>query len=133
MKVFISSTSLDLRAHREAVADALERLGQQVGRMEVFGARPDDPTGASLAEVDACDLFVGVYAHRYGFVPPGSTVSITEREFLRACERGKPLFCFIIADDHPWPPALIDPEPNRGKLLAFKERVGRHVVRDTFT
>jgi tetratricopeptide (TPR) repeat protein len=133
VKVFISSTSLDLQPYRAAVANALERLGQQAGRMEVFGARPDSPSGASLAEVDACDLFVGIYAHRYGFVPPGSDASITEQEFLRACEREKPLFCFVVADDHPWPPAFIDGEPQRARLLAFKERVGRRVVRDIFT
>jgi hypothetical protein len=39
MQVFLSSTYIDLVEHRKAALDALERLGQQVGRMEIFGAR----------------------------------------------------------------------------------------------
>jgi hypothetical protein len=78
MKTFLSSTYVDLASHRKAAAEAIERLGQQVGRMEVFGARPVEPSAACLAEIDECDLFVGIYAHRYGHIPNGSHVSITE-------------------------------------------------------
>jgi hypothetical protein len=39
MKVFLSSTYVDLMEHRRQAAEVLERLGQQAGRMEVFGAR----------------------------------------------------------------------------------------------
>ena len=48
-----------------AVAGALERLGLQLARMEMFGARPEEPTKACLEEVEASELFVGIYAHRY--------------------------------------------------------------------
>jgi hypothetical protein len=44
MKVFLSSTYSDLVDHRKAAAEALERLGQQVGRMEIFGSRPNPKT-----------------------------------------------------------------------------------------
>jgi uncharacterized protein DUF4062 len=37
--------------------------------MEDYGARPNDATCACLDEIDQSDLFVGVYAHRYGYVP----------------------------------------------------------------
>ena len=72
MRVFLSSTYADLVGHRQAAATALERLNQQVGRMEVFGARPDEPAKACVDEIDQCGIFVGIYAHRYGFVPQGS-------------------------------------------------------------
>ena len=36
--------------------------------MEDDGARSDDATTACLDEIDESDLFVGVYAHRYGYV-----------------------------------------------------------------
>ena len=43
MKVFLSSTYIDLIEHRKAAKEALERLGQQVGGMEIFGARDEEP------------------------------------------------------------------------------------------
>ena len=78
MKAFISSTFQDLERHRAAVADVIERLGVQLSRMEKFGARPEEPSLACLDEVEGSDLFVGIYAHRYGFIPADSKVSITE-------------------------------------------------------
>lgn len=44
MKIFISSTYKDLVDHRARTAEAIERLGQQGVRMEVFGARPNEAT-----------------------------------------------------------------------------------------
>ena len=60
MKVFLSSTYEDLREHRAKAAQAIERLGQQGVRMEVFGARPVDATEVSLDEIDASDAFLGI-------------------------------------------------------------------------
>jgi hypothetical protein len=101
--------------------------------MEVFGARPEEPTFACLEEVDGCDLFVGIYAHRYGYVPSGCQTSVTEQEFDRAHHLKKPIFCFVIDDGHPWLPRFMEGEPGRSKLLAFKERVNKLYVRDSFT
>jgi len=128
----LSSTYADLNDYRRAAIDALERLGHQVGRMEIFGARPLEPTAACLQEIDECDLFVGIYAHRYGFVPNGSAESIVEQEFQRAAVRLKPAFCFIVADDYGWPSDLIEPEPGAAKLRAFKNLLRTRLVVETF-
>ena len=133
MKIFLSSTYDDLREHRARTAQAIERLGQHGVRMEVFGARPDDATGVSLDEIDASDAFLGIYAHRYGYVPAGSSISITEQEFDFAQERHKPTFCFLVDDEFPWSPKLIEPEPGQSKLKVFKQRISTTLVRDTFT
>jgi hypothetical protein len=133
MKVFLSSTYADLVEHRGLAAEALERLGQQTGRMEVFGARPEEPREACLQEIDGCDLFVGIYAHRYGYVPPGSDISITELEFRHARGTDKAIFCFLLDEDYPWPPRMIEAEPGKTKLENFKAAVGSETVRDTFT
>lgn len=133
MKTFLSSTYVDLVSHREAAVEAVERLGQQIGRMEVFGARPAEPSKACLTEIDECDLFVGIYAHRYGHIPDGSQVSITETEFDHARSNNKPLFCFLVDEDHPWPPKMIDDEPGRSKLRDFKKKIESGLVCDTFT
>lgn len=133
MKIFLSSTYLDLVQHRLLATEALERLGQQVDRMEVFGAQPVKPPQACLAEIEMCDLFVGIYAHRYGHIPPGSNISITEAEFQHAKKHNKPLFCFLVDEDHPWPPKMVEEEPGKSKLLAFKQKIGEGLVQDTFT
>lgn len=133
MKVFLSSTYKDLVGHRQAAVDAIERLGQQAARMEVFGARSEEPVTASLRAVAECDLFVGIYAHRYGFVPAGSAVSITEAEFDHARKHNKLILCFVVDEEHPWPPKLIEDGPGMASLLAFKAKVSAGVVRDRFT
>jgi hypothetical protein len=133
MNVFLSSTYVDLTEHRRAATDAIERLGHTVGRMEIFGARPEEATVASLGEIDRCDVLLGLYAHRYGYVPEGSVTSITEAEFDHAHARSKPVLCFVVDGTHPWPPALIEDEPGKSRLTAFKNRIARAVVTDTFT
>jgi CheY-like chemotaxis protein len=133
MKVFLSSTYEDLREHRARAAEAIERLGQQGVRMEVFGSRPGDATNESLDEVAACEVFVGIYAHRYGFVPSRISTSITEREFDFAQQCGKPMLCFMVDEEFPWSPKLIEEEPGKSRLRALKKRVSTGFVCDSFT
>ena len=133
MKVFLSSTYVDLIAHRRLATEALERLGQQVDRMEVFGARPEEPTSASLDEVDRCDLFIGIYAHRYGSLAPGTDRSITETEYRHALKTETPIFCFLVDDDHPWPPKMIERGKAAEKLAAFTTSIAKTHIADRFT
>jgi len=133
MKAFLSSTYKDLIEHRKLSVEALERLGQEVGRMEVFGARPEEPTKACLSEIEACDIFIGIYAHRYGYVPPDSQISITEAEYNHAVDLKKPIFCFMVDEDYPWPPKLIEEHPTKSRLQGFKQKLSEALVRDDFT
>ena len=133
MKVFLSSTYWDLVDHRAKAAQAIERLGQHGIRMEVFGARPDEATASSLDEVASSDVLVGIYAHRYGTIDTDSGISITEREFDFAQQQQKDILCFMVDEDFPWMPAHIDPEPDRSRLRAFKQKISDSLIRDTFT
>lgn len=131
MKVFISSTYIDLGEHRKAAHDALEKLDVQVIWMEAFGARPEDSTTACLKEVEESDLFIGIYAHRYGYIPKDSTVSITEQEFDHAQKFDKPIFGFIVNEDHAWSPKHIEHD-KKDKLNTFLSKVKKRPV-DFFT
>ena len=133
MRVFLSSTYVDLKAHRRAVSEALLRLGVSLSRMEDYGSRPLDATTACLDEIDQSDLFVGVYAHRYGYVPAGSSISITETEFNHATALRRPTFCFVVDEGVEWPAELREEGQPRALLAAFKARLDSLVVRDTFT
>ena len=117
MKVFLSSTYLDLIEHRKEAAEALARLGHHVIGMETFNARTEDPTTASLKEVDECLLFVGIYAHRYGSVIKDAGVSVTEQEFDHAVITGKEIFAFFVNEDYPWLPKWVDKDAEQIKKL----------------
>jgi hypothetical protein len=101
--------------------------------METFGARPEEATAASLSDVDACDIFIGVYGHRYGLIPEGSSFSITELEFDHACEKGKPILAFIVDLDYDCPEDGIEAEPEKSRLRAFHDKVQKSLVRDLFS
>ncbi|MEK6752372.1 MAG: DUF4062 domain-containing protein [Chloroflexota bacterium] len=127
MKVFLSSTYIDLIEHRKAAHDALEQLGLHVIWMEAFGARPEDSTKACLDEVEESDLFVGIYAHRYGYIPDGKDISITEQEFDHAKKLGKPIFGFIVDDDFIWHQKNWEHD-KKAKLDAFLSKVKKQPV-----
>lgn len=131
--VFISSTSRDLLEHRAAVAKALLKAGFHPIDMADFMARPEGATSACLKEVAESDLFVGIYAWRYGYIPEGSEVSITEQEFIEAERLGKPCLCFMVDESYDWPEEFREGGIGGGLLRDFKARLDTKLVRTTFT
>jgi tetratricopeptide (TPR) repeat protein len=120
-QVFISSTSVDLRPYRAAVRRACDELSLGVVDMKDFEAADLDAASASLAKLEQAGVYVGVFAHRYGFVPPGEGRSVTECEFDRATELGLERLCFLLHDDHPWPDdATHRDQPERVRALHAK-------------
>lgn len=106
--VFISSTSEDLKPHRERVRDAAIMAGFHPVMMEYFtasGARP--PLEECLAKVSAADLVVVLVAHRYGWVPAdqpdGGKKSITWLECERAIADKKEVLAFVVDTTQSWP------------------------------
>lgn len=131
--VFISSTFLDLQGHRAAVCRALLEAGFHPIGMESLGAQPVEPTVACREEIRQAGFFLGIYGWHYGFVPEGSSLSITEQELNWARELGKPCFCFVMDEGWPWPEELREEGPGQARLSALKERVDRELTRTTFT
>jgi hypothetical protein len=131
MKVFLSSTYLDLIEHRKAVVQALRTMGEDVEHMEIFGARYEEPTEASLEELDKCDVLVGVYAYRYGTVPEGTKTSVTEQEYLHATKEGISILIFVVDENHAWPPKLMD--KSLTKVNKFKSRATKEHAPEYFT
>jgi hypothetical protein len=95
-RVFISSTTVDLKPHRRVVREAIRKLGAEDIAMEAFGARDGRPLPECQRILrEETDLFVGIYGNRYGFIPEGSSISITEAEYRAATEYGIPRLIFI--------------------------------------
>ena len=84
MKVYISATQKDLLEYRAAVHAVARRLEIDDVAMEAYGADIRPPLERCLADVRRCDLYVGLFAWRYGFRPPGQESSITELEYREA-------------------------------------------------
>jgi len=131
MKVFLSSTYVDLIEHRKAVVNSLRAMGEEVDHMEIFGARDEEPTKASLDELDRCDVLVGIYAYRYGTVPKGSKVSVTEQEYLHAMSKKIPVLVFVVDESHPWPPKLMD--KSQTEVEKFRSKATAEHSPDYFT
>ena len=128
-RVFLSSTFTDLVEHRKAVQAAIRQLGAIDVSMENFGAREERPADECIRLVQQeSDVFVGIYAHRYGYVPDGAELSISEMEYKAASEVSLPRFIYILDENHPWRPGYIDMGESRARLVAFKgELQKRHI------
>ncbi len=97
----VSSTARDLPEHRKEVLDACLRQGMFPIMMEHLPASDSDAIAESLRMVDQADIYLGVFAHRYGYIPKGHEISITEMEYKRAIDRRIPRLIFIIDKTHP--------------------------------
>jgi len=134
IKVFISSTFEDLEDYREKLIKSLGQLrGIIPSSMEFFGADPGKPGEVCFDRIDQCNCFIGIYAHSYGHIPEGDDLSITEQEYDYAKELEIDKYCFLVKEDQPWNPQLIEDYPNKEKLLRFKQKVSNDVVFKKFT
>ena len=86
----------------------------------------------SLAHVDRADLYVGIFAHRYGYIEQGyGGRSVTECEFDYAGERAIDRLCFLLNPVHLWPPEYRDEDYENQRK--FRDKVENELVRKHFT
>src|SRR5579863_6476931 len=119
----ISSTALDLPDHRDRVKDACLRQGMFPIMMEHLPASDTDAIAESLRMVNEADIYLGIFAYRYGYIPKGFTISVTEMEYKRAVERGIPRLIFLMHEKHPITVADIERGEGAAKLDALKEQL----------
>ena len=127
-RIFISSTWVDLEPEREAVEKALHRMQHtNFAGMEYFGSRSAPPKQVSLAEVDRSDIYIGIFAYRYGS-------GITEDEYRRAQAKELPSLIYLKSDKAPVLPAHFDSDPNKiAKLNALKNDLKQNHTLSFFT
>lgn len=102
MKVYVSSTSVDLQDYRKAVIEILHRSGHTPICMEYHGVADVTPKDEVIKDVSDCDAYVGIFAWRYGYVPLGSEISITETEYRTAVEKKIPVLVFLLDENVQW-------------------------------
>ncbi len=132
-RVFLSSTFIDLIEYRQAVQAAIRQLGAIDVSMEHFGARDERPVDECVRLVsNESDLFVGVYAHRYGYIPDDAHISISEMEYRAATDASLPRFIYLGDEGQPWLPKYIDGDENEKKLRLFKDTLLKRHICQTF-
>jgi hypothetical protein len=79
--------------------------------MEDYVATDQRSLEKCLQDVANSDLYVGIFAFRYGHMPDHgnpSRKSITELEYRKAGEVGLPRLVFLLKDGASWPTTLLD-------------------------
>ena len=117
-KIYISSTYSDLVEHRQQVYDILRKMRYDVIAMEDYVATDERPLDKCLADVASCDLYVGIFAWRYGYIPEQDNPeqrSITELEYRKAGEVDIPRLIFLLDEDALWPRQSMDEVTGEGE------------------
>jgi WD40 repeat protein len=128
LSVYISSTYGDLVLYRQAVIAALGRMNYRVVSMEQYGAADQRPLQRCLQDVDACDVYVGLFAWRYGYIPTEQNPagkSITELEYRQAHQASKPCLIFLLHENQPWPPPQIDRDADGQRMLSLRQELSK--------
>lgn len=135
----ISSTSEDLILYRDAAKNACLKCDVFPVGMEELPAKDQSGIDASLAMVEKCDILIGIYAWRYGWVPEGSDISITHMEYRHAEKRKAgghlhEILIFLIDEEHPVIPRhKEDGEKAQAELKKLKAETTSQRIRKVFT
>lgn len=133
MRVFLSSTFVDLAQIRAEIAKWLSGVfGAELVIMESFGSEAIPPDINSVRRVRECDIFVGIYARRYGTVDDTSGKSITELELdeaKNALSSGvvRTILLYLLSAEASWLPPLEETSPEaRVRLTGLFEKARQH-------
>ncbi|HYW88935.1 MAG TPA: DUF4062 domain-containing protein, partial [Chloroflexota bacterium] len=133
VRVFISSTLVELAAERRAVTAAITQLHLTPVLFEL-GARPYPPRELYRAYVLQSDLFIGIYGQSYGWVGPGMDISGLEDEYRLSSDKPRLIYVKHVEQREPKLAALLDTIRAEGRVSyrAFEDadELGRLVADD---
>lgn len=139
MKVFLSSTFLDLVAERKAVLEALHKKKAATLAMEYFLASPSTPRETALQNLRNSDVMILVIGFKAGtLLPDGSGSTYTSAEYDELLRLGKDALVFIKVRNQGrgrvprWRNEEVDVK-KRAALDDFKGRVSERWTPDYFT
>jgi Domain of unknown function (DUF4062) len=132
MGVMVSSTFGDLKQHREALLRVIGGQGLHPVAMEYDSALPAGTViDSSLQKVRDAAAYIAIIGARYGNVPVSAehnpeNLSLTELEFRKARELGRPTLLFIMGPDHDVKQRDVEQDPAKRRTLeAFREETKR--------
>lgn len=88
-QIFLSATAQDCKDFREAVRDFVQDnlKTAKIFLQENWAEGGQFVVNVCEERVRSCDAYLGVFGHRYGWIPPGHTKSITALEFGWAVDK----------------------------------------------
>jgi hypothetical protein len=117
MKIFLSSTYVDLKDYRTKARQAIEESGNEFVGMETFQSHTHEPSEFCPERVEECDALVLLVAYRYGNIPDGETRSITQLEYEHALKHKIPVRIYLTDDAFSCSPSVVD--DNRERINGF--------------
>jgi tetratricopeptide (TPR) repeat protein len=138
-KIYVSATFRDLKDYRDAVYRILRKMRHDVISMEDYVATDRYPLQKCLEDVAACDVYVGIIAWRYGYIPDEGNPerkSITELEYEMAGRAGRARLVFLLDRDTSWPREARDAENGEGdggqRIDALRREMERAAIVNYF-
>jgi hypothetical protein len=127
LRVFVSSTSEDLKVHRAVARQVIGNMRWYAVMMEDFGASSTATVGACQDELAKCQLMLLIVAFRQGWVPSieqggNGNDSITALELAFARQHRIPVLAMLASDDT-WPIKLCDDEPGLRLVKGFRSNL----------
>jgi hypothetical protein len=103
--------------------------------MEYYSATDQRPLDKCLSDVASCDLYIGIFAWRYGYIPPHGDPearSITELEFRKARSSRIPCLLFLLDEAAEWLAADVEAGEGSRRIKAFREELRTNFLVSTF-
>ncbi len=143
LNVYISATSRGLLREREVITELVTGIGLRTWDFESVAAASPDSSIYQLCynEMLRADIFIGIYAHYYGWIPekdrfgegtPDGNRSFIHMEYHWALERKIPMLLFFLARVDKEGNDIIVPDNEREqeeerklKLTQFKDEIRR--------
>jgi hypothetical protein len=94
--------------------------------MEDYVATDQRPVDKCLGDLGTCDLYIGIFARRYGYIPPQDNPdakSITELEFRKAQSSAIPCLLFLLDEAAEWPPSQVEPGEGESRMRTLREEL----------
>jgi len=103
-RILVSTTIKELVEFRRSAIEAVERCGYDTLSAEQEKTSSTNAVLDALSLVDKADVFIGIFGHRYGYVPRAhnpDALSLSELQYRRALERGIPVHIFLTSESMP--------------------------------
>lgn len=132
LKVFVSSTSQDLKDYRAVARHAVLDAKWVPDMMEHWDAMPEPTATACFKNLDGSGLMILMVAHRQGWVPTvdeggNGRDSITALELDFARRHNIPVLAFLASEG--WPGNLWEDDPNaRAWIRQFRNKLNQVAV-----
>lgn len=131
-RVYISSTHEDLHDYRDAIADAVVKLGMLPIARDEVGLANDRNTDYLESQIKTADVFIGIYAHSYGTISPIWKKSLIEVEYELALKNNLKTLFYRINPQALWRADFVDRGDDAVMLEAFMQRIKTEVSYSMF-